>query len=255
MALQAGASAAQHGRAPAPASGGGDCDRSAFPIALDVGHDRTHPGAVSARGTAEFDYNLKLSELVLRRLQENGFTAAFRIGDSGAPLSLSSRPARAREGHAAVFISLHHDSAQKQYFSTWSYNGRLLPFSDDFHGFSIFVSTSSAFSKENLALATDLGRALRAQGLAPSLHHAALVEGEGRRLLNPDLGIYRFDQLAVLRGASMPALLLESGVIVNRDEEQAIRAGGYHSKIASALVSAITQFCDDARSSYPLVRR
>lgn len=219
------------------------CDRKAFRIALDIGHDRSHPGATSARGATEFSYNLSLSELVLHALQENGFISTFRIGETGAPISLNSRPAQAKAGHADVFVSLHHDSAQQQYFSTWTYNGRMLPFSDEFHGFSIFVSTSSSLSKANLTLATDLGRALRAQGLTPSLHHAALVEGEGRTLLNADLGIYRFDQLAVLRGASMPALLLESGVIVNRDEEQAIRTGGYHPKIASALVRALTEFC------------
>ena len=62
-------------------------------------------------------------------------------------------------------------------------------------------------------------------------------------LLDPSLGIYRFDELMVLRGATMPALLLESAVIVNRDEEQAIRAGTYHPKVVAALVQAIGQYC------------
>lgn len=235
----------------APAAAAQGCDRAAFRVALDVGHDRTHPGATSARGTTEFDYNLSLSDLALRRLRESGFTAAFRIGETGAPILLSSRPARAKDGNADAFISLHHDSAQKQYFSTWSYQGRALPFSDDFHGYSIFVSATSPTSAQNLALATDLGRALRSQDLTPSPHHATPIPGESRVLLNAGLGIYEFGQLAVLRGATMPALLLEAGVIVNRDEEQAIKAGGYHDKIAAALVTAIAAFCADTHRSRP----
>lgn len=41
----------------------------------------------------------------------------------------------------------------------------------------------------------------------------------------------------------MPAVLLEAGVIVNRDEEKAIQDGPYHAKVAAALVSAVNQFC------------
>ena len=88
-----------------------------------------------------------------------------------------------------------------------------------------------------------LGRALKARGLTPSPHHAEGIPGENRTLLDPTLGIYRFNELAVLRGATMPALLLESGIIVNRDEEQAIQSGRYHPKVAAALVQAVTQYC------------
>jgi len=60
---------------------------------------------------------------------------------------------------------------------------------------------------------------MRRQGLTPTLHHAEPIKGENRELVNPDLGIYRFDDLIVLKSAAMPAVLLECGVIVNRSEE------------------------------------
>jgi hypothetical protein len=50
-------------------------------------------------------------------------------------------------------------------------------------------------------------------------HHAEPIKGENRELVNPELGIYRFDDLIVLKSAAMPAALLECGVIVNRSEE------------------------------------
>jgi N-acetylmuramoyl-L-alanine amidase len=220
------------------------CQRSTFKIALDVGHYKAKPGAISARGITEFTYNRALAELVLTALKASGFSAAFTIGESGDPMPLLRRSHIAQEEKAALFISLHHDSAQKQYFSEWMFEGHSHPYSDKFHGYSIFVSTSSRWAKDSMTFATFLGRALEAQGLTPSLHHAEAIPGENRTLIDPELGIYGFDELAVLRGATMPALLLESGLIVNRDEEQAIQSGIYHPKVVAALVEAITRYCD-----------
>jgi N-acetylmuramoyl-L-alanine amidase len=222
---------------------GDTCHKSTFKVALDIGHYKAKPGATSARGITEFTYNHALAELVLAALKAHGIDTAFLIGDSGEPLPLPRRPQIAQEEKADLFISLHHDSAQKQYFSDWTFEGRQHPYSDKFHGYSIFVSTSSRWAKDSMTLATLLGRALEANGLTPSLHHAEAIPGEGRTLLDPSLGIYRFDELAVLRGATMPALLLESALIVNRDEEQAIQAGTYHPKVVAALLQAITQYC------------
>jgi N-acetylmuramoyl-L-alanine amidase len=230
-------------RVPTPPPPPGRCQPPTFKVAIDIGHDKRRPGATSARGVTEFTYNHALGELVLSALKASGFTSAFLIGESGALMPLSYRPRIASDEQAAVFISLHHDSAQTQYFSEWSFDGRRYAYSDTFHGYSIFVSQGSRWAKDSLALATLLGQALKANGLTPSLHHAEKIPGEARTLLDPSLGIYAFDGLAVLRGATMPALLLESGLIVNRGEEQAIQSGMYHPKIVAALVSAITRYC------------
>ena len=224
------------------------CDRSKLKIALDVGHDLTHPGATSARGNTEFSYNLALAQLTLTTLQSAGFTSAFLIGQSGAPIRLAQRSGLATAAGAALFISLHHDSVQKQYFTTWHVDGRALPYSDAYRGYSIFVSATSSFSRSSLAFATDLGRALRTSGLTPSLHHAEPIPGESRQLLDASLGLYEFGQLAVLRKATMPALLLEAGVIVHRDEEKSIQSGQLHPKIAASLLTAIAAFCNRAQA-------
>jgi N-acetylmuramoyl-L-alanine amidase len=219
------------------------CQPSNFKVAIDIGHDKRRPGATSSRGVTEFIYNHDLAELVVSALRASGFNLSFLIGESGEPMPLSRRPQLATEEKAALFVSLHHDSAQKQYFSEWTFEGHKYLYSDRFHGYSIFVSHSSRWASDSLAMATLLGQELKAKGLTPSLHHAEAIPGEGRALLDPALGIYAFDGLAVLRGATMPALLLESGLIVNRDEEQAIRSGAYYPKVVAALVAAITRYC------------
>ncbi len=219
------------------------CQRATFRIALDIGHDRTRSGATSARGATEFSYNLALGRLAQAALKAAGFSQAFLINENGAKIALSRRPEIAREQGAAIFIALHHDSVQPQYLSTWVVDGTTRSYSDRFRGYGIFTSVRSPWAKQSFLLAEELGRSLKAKGLQPSLHHAEPIAGESRALLDPVLGIYRFDELAVLRGATMPALLLEAGIIVNRDEEKAIQDGPYHGKVAAALVDAITSFC------------
>jgi N-acetylmuramoyl-L-alanine amidase len=229
---------------PPPTGSGPGCQRSAFRVALDIGHYTAAPGAISARGFTEFTYNRKLGQAALIALRAAGFGETLLIGESGDPMPLTRRSRIARDEHADLFVSLHHDSVQKQHFSEWIVNDRKQWYSDTFHGYSIFVSATSRQAAESKTFATLLGRDLRVLGLTPSLHHAEPIPGEGRVLLDPYLGIYRFDELAVLRGATMPALLLESAIIVNRDEEREILSGAYHAKVVAALVAAISQYCD-----------
>jgi N-acetylmuramoyl-L-alanine amidase len=40
-----------------------------------------------------------------------------------------------------------------------------------------------------------------------------------RELIDADAGVYRFDQLVVLKMTRMPAVLIEAGSIINRPEE------------------------------------
>ena len=219
------------------------CDRNTFRVALDIGHDKLRSGATSARGVTEFTYNLALGKRIRTALQAAGFPGTFLINEAGAPLPLLRRPALAREQDGAIFISIHHDSVQPEYLSQWPIDGQLRPYSDRFRGYAIFISGSSTWSKESLVLAEDLGHSLKAQGLTPSLYHAETIPHENRPLLNSALGIHRFDELAVLRGATMPAVLLEAGVILNRDEERAIQDGPHHAKVAAAMVAAISRYC------------
>ena len=81
------------------------------------------------------------------------------------------------------------------------------------------------------------------EDLLPSLHHAEKIEGENRELIDKNRGIYRYDGLAVLKGATMPAVLLECGIIVNRREEELLNDPAYRMRIVAAIQRAITTYC------------
>src|SRR3954470_22719665 len=49
------------------------CNRADFRVIVDVGHTAEAPGAKSARGQREYDFNLRLAKLIEQKLLATGF--------------------------------------------------------------------------------------------------------------------------------------------------------------------------------------
>jgi N-acetylmuramoyl-L-alanine amidase len=62
-------------------------------------------------------------------------------------------------------------------------------------------------------------------------------------LVDASAGVYRFDELVVLKETRMPAVLLEAGSIINRDEELALASPERQALISDAVVDAVAVFC------------
>ena len=217
---------------------------SAATIAIDVGHYREEPGATSARGRAELEFNRDLAAGIGSALSELGY-ATLIIGADGGMRDLWRRP-RAAKG-AEFFISVHHDSTQARFQSLWKYAGSEQRYSDRFAGFSLFVSRDTRTWRHALRCASAIGAALVKAGFRPSLYHADPVEGENRPFADKANGVHFFDHLAVLRRAQMPAVLFEAGVIVNRDEEIRMRDDAVRRQIAASVASGIDVCMNEAQ--------
>lgn len=201
-------------------------------VAVDVGHHAGEPGATSARGRPEFEFNQALAFELARALAARGLRAQL-IGEDGGMAVLSRRTAAARA--AALFVSVHHDSVQPHYLEEWEHRGERRNFSDRFAGFSLFVSRRNPALERSLACASAIGRELRAAGFAPSLYHAEPIPGEWKPFADRANGVHYYDNLVVLHSATQPAVLLEAGVIVNRAEELVLREPATQRRIAAAV--------------------
>jgi len=229
----------------APRSADQQCDRRNFRVVIDVGHSEASPGALSARGVSEYRFNSMLAQAVAETLRRDGFLAVTVVSNQGAgKADLATRNARANSARPQAFLSLHHDSVQKQYLEKWTTEfGVEQSYSDKFSGYSIFVSNKNAFSQESVVLAEFLGEELVKRGLSSTKHHAEKIPGEGRPWANEAMGIYRMDNLVVLRGTKAPAALLEAGVIVNRAEELQLASPRRRALVAEAVSGALVKFC------------
>jgi N-acetylmuramoyl-L-alanine amidase len=214
-------------------------------IAVDVGHYLAEPGVISARGIPEFDYNLRLAREISDTLRRAGHRTLL-IGDDGLAENLGSRAPRA--AGMDLFVSIHHDSVQPRFLSSWESGGETFLYSDHFSGFSLFVSRLNSRTDASLKCASAIGAALRGAGFTPSRYHADPIVGENRPFADEPNGVHYFDNLAVLKTASIPALLFEAGVIVNRDEELRMRDPAVRRSIAGAVLSAVSRCLDQSDS-------
>jgi N-acetylmuramoyl-L-alanine amidase len=165
------------------------------------------------------------------------------INEAGREISLGQRADLVAAIGTGVFLSIHHDSVQPVYLSQWTVDGRGQRYSDIFRGFSLFVSFRGADPDASRDLAGRIGESMRSAGFRPSLHHGEAIKGENRPILDATNGIYRFDGLAVLRAALGPALLIEVGIIVNRDEELALESSEHRSRAIAAIIAGLNAFC------------
>ena len=222
------------------------CDRAAtFKTVVDVGHTADVAGALSARGVPEYEFNLRLAREINKALHAAGFGQTVLMITTEAPTAgLFRRAARANALNADLFLAIHHDAVPDRMLETWQYQGQEQHFNDRFPGHSLFISNENADPAGSLAFARLLGNALEAQGLHYTHHYTEAFMGSRRReLLDPQAGVYRYDQLVVLKETRMPAVLLEAGSIVNRDEETVLATPERQMLVAGAVAEAVDAFC------------
>ena len=231
---------------PSPAaSDRSSCNRSTFRVVVDVGHTVGKPGVMSSRGVPEYEFNLRLAKQIEQKLIDAGFGRTVLLITTEPPRrGLFKRAARANSLRADLFVSIHHDGVPDAFVEKWEYDGRENYFSDRFRGHSIFVSYNNGDRKGSLLYGKLLGDRLKARGLQYTPHYTEKMMGKWRReLVDAEAGVYRYDQLVVLRETRMPAVLLEAGSIVNRDEELLLPGAERQSLISAAVADAIESFC------------
>jgi N-acetylmuramoyl-L-alanine amidase len=221
------------------------CNHAAFRVIVDVGHAVEAPGAKSARGVFEYDFNLRLAKLIEQQLLGSGYAKTVLLITTDPPYrGLVKRVMRANSAGADLFLSIHHDAVPDSFLEKWEFEGQEHTFSDRFKGHSIFISYDNHDRKGSLLYAKLLGKELKARGLQYTPHYTDKIMGHRRReLIDAETGVYRYDQLVVLKDTHMPAVLLEAGSIVNRAEELELATPERQTLISAAVTEAVEAFC------------
>jgi N-acetylmuramoyl-L-alanine amidase len=237
--------------APAPSN----CQPSAFRVIVDVGHSLNVPGALSARGVPEYAFNLQLAQQIKQTLVDAGFDkTVLLITAKSPPAGLFERAIIANRLPADLFIAIHHDSVPDNLMQTWQYEGHDQQYNDNYPGYALFISNDNGDRAGSLQFGKFLGKALQARGLQFTPHYTLPLMGNRRReLLDADAGVYRYDQLIVLRYTRMPALLLEAGSIVNRQEELELATPERRTLTSAAVAAAVENFC--AARAHPKIEQ
>jgi N-acetylmuramoyl-L-alanine amidase len=228
------------------------CNSEKFKIAVDVGHTAEAQGATSARGIKEYEFNLKLAKEIEATLKDAGFVQTHLLITHGTGRSqLFPRPVHANAIGVDLFVSIHHNDVQDRYHDKWEFEGVSRTYSDTFSGYSLFISNENKRATESLTFARLLGKELRARGLNYSPHQAEDIPGERHALLDAQGGVFRYDQLFVLKETNAPAVLVEAGIIVNRNDELVLASPERRALITAAMVAAAQEFCGMQQRKLP----
>jgi N-acetylmuramoyl-L-alanine amidase len=229
------------------------CDPAKFRILLDVGHTAKSEGATSAHNVPEFSFNLHLAQKIEEKLKAAGFAGTrLLVTEGNARSSLIKRVAVANSLPADLFLAIHHDSVPNKLLEDWEFEGKKRHFSDRFSGYSVWVSRNNPEFKTSLSFAELLAREMKVQGLDYAHQYTQSIMGHYQHpILNKETGVYSYDQLVVLRTTRMPAVLLEAGSIINRDEELKMDSAERRDVIGGAVAAAMKKFCDARSPPHP----
>jgi N-acetylmuramoyl-L-alanine amidase len=220
-----------------------ECWAADYKIAIDIGHSRNIPGAISAKGVPEYHFNKRIGTLLYKNLlKDKRFKQSFIINETGDDISLYTRAAIANRQKADLFVSIHHDSVEPKDLSYWNYHGRSLSYCDKYTGYSIYYSEKNGNPLKSLIFSIVLGSEMLQHGFCPTLHHAEKFSGGDKDLIDRTRGIYKYNNLVVLKTTNMPAVLFECGIIKNEYEEIQLSNSKYQKRIVNALMGAIRKY-------------
>ncbi|MET0445624.1 MAG: N-acetylmuramoyl-L-alanine amidase, partial [Pseudorhodoplanes sp.] len=169
---------------PVPVAPAAQCDASKFRVIVEVGHTPEIPGAISARGATEYDFNLRLAKVIERKLNDAGYVRTSLLLANGPAIpSLVRRIAQANQMSADLMLSIHHDSVPEAFKVKWEYEGKPQEYSDRFRGHSIFISADNPDYQGSLAFGKLLGSRLKARGMQYTPHYTQAFMGHKRRQL------------------------------------------------------------------------
>jgi N-acetylmuramoyl-L-alanine amidase len=210
-------------------------------VVIDAGHGGRDPGATSVSGqVSEKDLALALARELRDDLVKRGRVRVAMTRDDDRYLSLDERASVARRLDAAMFVSLHMDSAPNP-LARGATVYSLSDVASDEEAARLAAkenagAAADAFDGSVQAMLSDL--AMQSQMSASADLAARLVhKSAGRFELRPNP--HRFAAFHVLRRSAAPAVLFEAGYISNADDELLLRSPEQRSKIALALAQAI----------------
>jgi N-acetylmuramoyl-L-alanine amidase len=227
---------------PAPSAVGVGAIRR---VVVDAGHGGQDPGAIGPGRVREKDVTLAIARRLERRLRDAGFEVVL-TRDRDRTLALEERTALANTAGADLFVSVHanaHPRRNREGVETYFLN-----VADDRYAARLAARENGVDLAGEDEQAHRILTDLDAKASAASSHRlAALVQREvtggvrARVGSVRDLGV-KSALFYVLLGARMPAVLVETGFISNREEERRLASTTYQDEVAAGIARAVVSY-------------
>lgn len=224
-------------------------------IVIDPGHGGSDYGAIGPNGSREKEIVLSISRELAKLLRADKQFKVIMTRDRDRYVSLEDRAAVANDAGADLYISVHANASSDRRPRGWNVFF-LAPAKNDsaravaqFEN-SVFLrelsqqpsSAPADPTNEEDPVLSILNEMIMTEFQEESHDFAMMVAKEfSRHLKIPARGV---DQAAffVLNGIFTPSVLVESGFISNRTEENILKSSDYQKSVARAIYNAIKRF-------------
>jgi N-acetylmuramoyl-L-alanine amidase len=214
---------------------------------VDPGHGGDDGGARGAKGMQEKNAALELAKAVAAKLETAGFQALLTRGDDTF-IPLWDRAKDANRQGADLFVSLHLNAARARAARGSEVYFLSLGKGDD----DEVVATENAgaeapTSGPDSVVASILDDLAQKAFLQDSERLAVAIQGQLNRLAGIKERGVKQAPFIVLRGAAMPAVLVEVAFISNPREEAKLKDAAFRGKVADAITLGVRRYVADTQ--------
>jgi len=220
-------------------------------VIIDAGHGGHDTGAVGPRGVKEKDVTLAMAKRLAEKLRAGGFQVTLTRTDDRY-LKLEERTAIANLSRGDLFVSLHTNANPRRDRS--GVETYFLNVTDDRYARRLAARENGTMELEEAPrdlqrILTDLDSKASA-GASRTLARLVQKEITARTRQNQgpvrDRGV-KSALFYVLLGARMPAVLVETAFISNREEEKRLSSPAYQQLVAEGVTRAVSDFAGRGR--------
>ncbi len=216
---------------------------------LDPGHGGDDGGAKGAKGMKEKAAALEIAKAVAAKLEAAGFQAVLtRSDDTFIPLW--DRAKAANSQGADLFVSLHLNAARARAARGSEVYFLSLGRGDD----DEVVATENAGAEAapgspDSVVASILDDLAQKAFLQDSERLAVAIQGQLNRLAGIKERGVKQAPFIVLRGAAMPAVLVEVAFISNPKEEAKLKDPAFRARVADAITQGVRRYVADTQGA------
>ena len=203
-------------------------------IVLDPGHGGNDIGAQNSDGIQEKAVTLQLARMIAEKISDHYKVVLTRTDDFW--VDLPDRTAVANNLKADILISLHAGGGFLHSV------GGISVFYYDSYSDSSRQTKEPAFDPLNDSDAPIPWNRIQEKYRARSQKLAELIQAELFRITQDPGGGTRGAPLVVLKGADMPAVLIELGYLTHPNESKALVDENFLTLITDAIINAIEKF-------------